>query len=215
MMSEKGGPTYWEDCFPEHVQFAFAYEDALLWAASHITESTARANKCVIEIKRVAPNQHRKTKQKLEAAVDADGGEWNTGEFNFVARLWEGVKQGAPVAFMTFRIAIEERTRSGRIASLVFEPDLAYVLEIKRKRGLGKMLAAAFEPWLAQCKVYGPRVKRGGVSILFFAEYHSEGGGDIGDILFAHFRFIQEGKKDCPSRVLGWDIRELDYDAGF
>jgi hypothetical protein len=216
-MSTKIPLTYWQGCFPEHMKFSFGYEDTLLWAASHMEERAhPRADKCVIEIRRVSPKQHARLKKKLRAIVHTDGGgKWNTGDFNFVAYLWELPRHGGPVAFMTFRVAVSERTRSGRIDWVTFEPDLAYVLKAKRRRDLGKMLAAAFEPWLSQCRAYGPRVKRGGVNVLFFAEYHSEGGGQIGEILFTHFQLIKERKMDCPVHTLGWDIRETDYDAGF
>jgi hypothetical protein len=209
-MTEPRG--YWEGCFPEHMEFEFDADDAMLWAPN-LTRT--RAKKCVIEVKRVSRQWHGRTKKRLEAIVDTDGDQWNAGDFNFVAYLWEGLKQGDPVAFLTFRIAITERTKSGRIDGVTFEPDLAYVLKAKRRRGLGKMIAAAFEPWLSACKVYGPRVKRGGVHVVFFAEYHSEGGGEVGEILWAHFEVIRDGKSDNQVRQLGWDIRETEYDAGF
>jgi hypothetical protein len=63
--------------------------------------------------------------------------------------------------------------------------------------------------------VYGDRVKRGGVYVSFNAEFSSEGGGSIGEILHDHFVLMKDMKGEMQMRVLGWDIRDVDFNAGF
>jgi GNAT superfamily N-acetyltransferase len=207
--------AYFEGCFPTQVVISFDREQAMLWAPAIKEHKRGRANHCVVEVKHVPPKQKARVKSRLARMVKADGEKWNAIDFNFVAYLWERERKGEPAAFLTFNVGTDERTRSGRVDWVQFTADLAYTRRASRKRGLGSFLAAAFEDWLSQCRVYGNRIRRGGVYVSFNSEFYSEGGGSIGEILHAHFAVLKDMKGEIRTRALGWDIRDVDFNAGF
>ena len=208
-------PAYFEGCFPIRAVIFFDREQAMLWSPAIKEHKRDRANHCVVEVTHVPPARKAHVKSRLGRMMKADGETWNAVDFNFVAYLWEKERKGEPAAFLTFNIGTDERTPSGRLDWVQFTADLAYTRKASRKRGLGSFLAAAFEDWLSQCRVYGDRVKRGGVYVSFNAEFYSEGGGSIGEILHDHFVLMKDMKGEMPMRALGWDIRDVDFNAGF
>jgi GNAT superfamily N-acetyltransferase len=213
--SKAEAPAYFDGCFPKHVEIHFDRELAMMWSSRIKDHRRVRADRCVMEVTYVPLAQKVRVKSKLDRIVKGDGEEWNAVDFNFVAYLWEQSKRGTPNAFLTFEVNADERTRSDRLDFVTFNVDLAYVRKASRRRGLGSFLAAAFEEWLSRCRVYGDRVKRGGVTVTFYADFYSEGGGNIGEILHAHFVVMQDIKGDTPMRSIGWDIKDLHFDAGF
>jgi GNAT superfamily N-acetyltransferase len=212
--------TYWERSFPSHFEISLNLEEAQFYGADELPYDTdsavvegRKAKGCFATITRVGTSR-RSIQAKLKKFVRRDGESWNAMACDFVAYVWESSTKKGPLAgFASIGIDLTRNVR-GRIASVTFDMDLMYIARAHRGRGLGQMLSAAICAWLTECRVYGVVAKRG-ISVLYYSDFYSEGGGKCGAIVRDHFEYINESRNEIPARLLGWHIREFDDESDF
>jgi GNAT superfamily N-acetyltransferase len=217
----KSRTTYWQNSFPNHLEFTFHLEELKLAGAFDLPDDDdpvvtegKKAKGCFVSFSRVglAGTSAAAVKAKLEKFVGRDRARWNPQKYNFVGSIWETGKR--PLAgFAAMDISLKKNAR-GQITDLTLDFKLMYIAKAHRGRGLGQMLAAAICVWLDHCKRSGVHVAKRGVSVLYYSEYESSGGVKCGDILREHFIYMQECRREFGVRAAGWRIREFIDEAG-
>ena len=218
-------PTYWQGCFPNRMDVVMSVAEAHRCGAYDLPESEndprVKAGKIArgafIRVRRIGTRGAARatTCARLKRMMRNDKEKWNLLDFNFVADIWEGDSpRGPPAGFCIFGMTTRRGPRSQRINAVCFHLSLSYVVAAKRRRGLGQMLSAAFEIWLSRCKVYGPRVRRGGVCLAFYSEYHTPGGQKCGEIVESILEALEDQCQMLPAALTGWNIADMTLEAG-
>jgi hypothetical protein len=128
--------TYGGKCFPNRFDVMIDIEQAQFYGAYDLPGSDdprvingSRAKVCFVTVERVGirGTPTASVEAKLRKIIAADRETWNTGEYNFVAFVWEAMTcKGEPAGFKVFDIRPKRNSR-GEISEVTFDARLLYI----------------------------------------------------------------------------------------
>ena len=198
-----GGETYWKGCFPV---------DTLLLNAS--SDPALRASSCRVRVQHVDEGERADWQARLRtlAARDSDQ-RWSPVSYNFVALIAEqGRSPEDPSGFITFLVEVD-RDDAHQISDVTLHFDLLFVDPGQRGRGLATLACDAIGEWLRGCRVFGRRIPRRGVNVVYSCDVYSRGGAVASLRIESHLQTLwQDRREGVAPRDLGWAIRDLEVD---